>query len=176
MKILTTVLTAAALMQPAAPAVANPLVGVVDGAQDLRAAVFPAPVLAGRVSVIMDLGGLTVLIDPAGPQGQYRPYGRPDIVVLTSADPDHLSVETMIGLLRRDTVVLAPRSVIASLPLMISNNVLTPFEVGTLQTVKGITFGALDPSDGAPSGMTVFERPRGDIGVAIEFGGARAYF
>ena len=117
-----------------------------------------------------------VLIDPVGPQEQYRRFGRPDIVVLTRAHPDHLSINTMIGLLRRDTVVLAPQTVIDQLPLMISNNVITPFEVGMMQEVDGIMFRAFSASAAIPDGVKVHLRDRGDIGVLMEVDGMRIYF
>lgn len=93
-----------------------------------------------NVTIVWD--NTTILIDPTGSQIQYAAYGSPDIVVLTRAHPDHLSVRTMIGMLRRNTVVLAPQAVINELPLMISNNVITPFEIGAVQRVDGLEFTA----------------------------------
>lgn len=82
----------------------------------------------------------------------------------------------MIGMLRRDTVVLAPRTVIDELPLMISNNVISPFDAGTVQEVEGITFEALPVPSDLPRGVRVHERERGEIGVLIEIDGASLYF
>lgn len=118
-------------------------------------------------SLVMDLDGVLVMVDPVGAQEMYRRFGRPDIVVLTRADPAFLSVDTMIGLLRRDTVVLAPQSVIDVLPLMISNNTVAPFEPGTRQTVGGIAFTARDPAYQPPAGTHTIDRPRGDIAVVM---------
>lgn len=137
---------------------------------------FPTPIAITRTSIVLDLDQALVLIDPVGNQQQYRGFGRPDIVVLTRAHPDHLSIDTMIGLLRRDTVVLAPQSVIDRLPLMIANNVITPFEIGSTQNVKGITFRAFAPGAGLPAGTQAYQRDRGDIGVVIEVAGTRLYF
>jgi len=134
------------------------------------------PVAINWASAVIALEQALVLIDPVGPQEQYRRFGRPDIVVLTRAHPDHLSINTMIGLLRRDTVVLAPQTVIDQLPLMISNNVITPFEVGMMQEVDGIMFRALSASAAIPDGVKVHLRHRGDIGVLMEFDGVRIYF
>ena len=134
------------------------------------------PVVINRASAVFALDEALVLIDPVGPQEQYRRFGRPDIVVLTSVQPSHLSIETMIGLLRRDTVVLAPQAVIDQLPLMISNNVITPFETGMAQEVFGITFRALPPSATIPRGVDVHLRDRGDIGVLMEVEGLQIYF
>lgn len=142
----------------------------------LLSIVFPAPIAVNSASIVLALDQALVLIDPVGNQEQYRRFGRPDIVILTRAHPDHLSINTMIGLLRRDTVVLAPQSVIDQLPLMISNNVITPFEAGSTQTVDGITFSALSAASGIPEGTQAYQRDRGDIGVVIEVDGTRAYF
>jgi hypothetical protein len=127
-------------------------------------------------SVVFQLDQTLVFIDPVGSQEQYRRFGRPDIVVLTSAHPDHLSIDTMIGMLRRDTVVLAPQAVIDRLPEMIANNVITPFEAGMTQVADGVTFRALSASSDIPSGAQVYQRDRGDLGVVIEVDGASAYF
>ncbi|MEM8572695.1 MAG: hypothetical protein AAGG56_17595 [Pseudomonadota bacterium] len=118
----------------------------------------------------------SILIDPVGPQSQYSQFGRPDIVVLTRADPEFLSIQTMIGMLRRDTVVLAPQAVIDELPLMISNNVITPFEIGGTQQVDGISFTALEMDEANPSVAQTVERRRGDMGVLIEVDGRRLLF
>lgn len=134
------------------------------------------PIKVTDASIILVLEGATILIDPVGDQRQFRPYGRPDIVILTRPDPRHVSVDTMIGLLRRDTVVLAPQAVIDRLPLMISNNVISPFDPGARQVVNGITFTARSASEGVPRDAQVYDRSRGDIGVVIESNGARLYF
>lgn len=146
------------------------------GPEHVVSIAFTEPVAINGVSVVIQLDQALILIDPVGNQEQYRRFGRPDIVVLTSADPDHLSIDTMIGLLRRDTLVLAPESVIDQLPLMISNNVFSPFEVGTGQTVGDITFRALSPSSNLPRETEVYDRDRGDIGVLIEMDGQRVFF
>jgi L-ascorbate metabolism protein UlaG (beta-lactamase superfamily) len=137
---------------------------------------FSERVVINGASAIVQLHQATIFIDPVGTQEQYRRFGRPDIVILTRAHPDHLSIDTMIGMLRRDTVVLAPQAVIDLLPLMIANNVITPFEAGMTQVVDGVTFRALSASSNIPSGVEVYPRARGDIGVVLEFDGASAYF
>ena len=128
------------------------------------------------VSAVVQLDQALVLFDPVGDQSQYRQFGRPDIVVLTRAHPDHLSIDTMIGLLRRDTVVLAPQEVIEQLPLMISNNVITPFNEGSRQDVNGIVFSALSLTYNTPSNIEVIIRQRGNIHVVLEVGGRRMLF
>lgn len=136
-----------------------------------------APVIAvNSRSMAMPLDQAIVFIDPVGAQSDYRRFGRPDIVVLTRAAPSHLSIDTMIGMLRRDTVVLAPQSVIDQLPLMISNNVITPFDTGTTQQVDGIVFRALDRSESVADDVYIYGRDRGDIGVLMDVGGERIYF
>jgi hypothetical protein len=144
--------------------------------EHLLSIAFPEPVVINRASVVIKLDQAIVFIDPVGNQEQYRRFGRPDIVILTRAHPDHLSIDTMIGMLRRDTVVLAPQAVINQLPLMISNNVISPFDAGTAQEVDGITFSALSASSNIPRGAQVYARDRGDIGVVIEVDGASVYF
>lgn len=86
---------------------------------------FSERVVINGASAIVQVDQATIFIDPVGKQEQYRCFGRPNIVVMTRAHPDHLSIDTMIGMLRRDTVVLAPQAVIDLLPLMIANNVIT---------------------------------------------------
>ena len=136
----------------------------------------PEAIAVRNASAVVQWGEATVFIDPVGSQAQYAPYGRPDIVVLTRADPTHLSIDTMIGMLRRDTVVLAPQVVINRLPLMISNNVIAPFEVGMTQVVDGITFKALAAFATIPRGTQVYQRERIDIGVLMEADNVLIYF
>ncbi len=126
------------------------------------------PVAINDVTALVRLDQALVMIDPVGPQDVLRRMGRPDIVVLTSASQTHLSIETMIGLLRRDTVVLAPQVVIDQLPLMISNNVITPFEAGMTQIVNGISFTAFAPDEALPTEAETFARVQGDIRVLMQ--------
>lgn len=136
-----------------------------------------APVVAvNSRSTVVQLDQATVFIDPVGEQGDYVRFGRPDIVVLTRAAPSHLSTDTMIGMLRRDTVVLAPQVVIDQLPLMIANNVITPFDVGATQQVDGILFRALERSASKPDDVYIHRRERGDIGVLMDVDGDKIYF
>jgi L-ascorbate metabolism protein UlaG (beta-lactamase superfamily) len=144
--------------------------------EHLLLATFNESISINGASAVVLLDQAIVFIDPVGSQEQYRRFGRPDIVVLTSAHPDHLSIDTMIGMLRRDTVVLAPQAVIDRLPLMISNNTIAPFEAGMTQIVDGITFSALPTSAEIPPDAKVFPRDRGDIGVVLEIDGESAYF
>jgi len=129
-----------------------------------------------HASAVVEWEGTTVFIDPVGDQVNYEPYGSPDIVVITHIHADHLSVETMIGMLRRDTVVLAPQSVIDEIPEMISNNVITPFEAGATQEIGGVTFTAIPAYNLRPEAQQFHPRERGDIGVVMEVEGTRVYF
>lgn len=144
--------------------------------EHMKSVAFPKPVAINRASVVVELDQATIFIDPVGNQEQYRNFGRPDIVILTRAHPDYLSIDTMIGMLRRDTVVLAPQAIINQLPLMISNNVISPFDAGTTQEVSGITFRAFSTSSSIPREAQVYTRDRGDIGVVIEADGENVYF
>ncbi|MEL6916056.1 MAG: hypothetical protein AAFP13_16290 [Pseudomonadota bacterium] len=136
----------------------------------------PSAAMITPASLVMEVDGALIMVDPVGDQATYRSYGSPDIVVLTRATEEHLSIDTMIGLLRRDTVVLAPQAVIDELPLMISNNTFAPFDVGETQVVGPLTFRALDAEARLPGGPKVYERSRGDIGVLMEAGDTRIFF
>lgn len=135
------------------------------------------PVFAiNGASTVIQLSDATVFIDPVGPQSQYARFGSPDIVVLTSVDPAHLSIDTMIGMLRRDTVVLAPQAVIDELPLMISNNTFSPFDPANAQEVRGIRFTALSATAYIPRDALVLTRQRGEIVVVMEADGMQMFF
>jgi L-ascorbate metabolism protein UlaG (beta-lactamase superfamily) len=136
----------------------------------------PEIIAISHASAVVEWDEATVFVDPVGAQSRYAPYGTPDIVVLTHIHPDHLSVETMIGMLARDTVVLAPQSVIDVLPLMIANNTIRPFEAGTTQEVLGITFTAVPAYNLRPEAQRYHPRSRGDIGVVMDVDGTRVYF
>jgi L-ascorbate metabolism protein UlaG (beta-lactamase superfamily) len=136
----------------------------------------PEIIAISHASAVVEWDEATVFVDPVGAQSQYAPYGTPDIVVLTHVHPDHLSVDTMIGMLARDTVVLAPQSVIDVLPLMIANNTIRPFEAGTTQSVLGITFTAVPAYNIRPEAQQYHPRSRGDIGVVMDVDGTRVYF
>lgn len=129
-----------------------------------------------HASAVVEWGDVTVFVDPVGEQAQYAEYGTPDIVIITHIHPDHLSVDTMIGMLSRETVVLAPQSVIDEVPEMIANNVITPFAAGTAQEVMGITFTAIPAYNLRPEAQQYHPRERGDIGVVMEESGTRVYF
>lgn len=140
------------------------------------AAEAPSAVKLTPTSLVFDLEGTVLLVDPVGDQEPYFRYGRPDIVVLTGRDPSRLSIDTMIGLLRRDTVVLASQDVIDALPLMISNNARAPFDPWTRQTVRGITFEAVPGDISLPAGAASYPRDAGSIRVKMIVGGAEVFF
>jgi len=129
-----------------------------------------------HASAVVEWEGVTVFVDPVGEQSAYDEYGTPDIVVITHIHPDHLSVDTMIGMLSQETIVLAPQSVIDEVPLMIANNVITPFEAGTTQEVQGVTFTAVPAYNHRPEAEQYHPRERGDVGVVMEVDGTRVYF
>lgn len=170
--------SADAIVSCGAPVVCAAPVGPLSFAEDLRLAnaEVPAIIAVSETSAVIELDQATVFFDPVGAQSLYARFGSPDIVVLTRANPSHLSIDTMIGMLRRNTVVLAPQEVIDQLPLMISNNTFAPFDAGTAQEVTGIRFTALPATSRVPSGVQVHERNRGDIGVVLEVNGLRIYF
>jgi L-ascorbate metabolism protein UlaG (beta-lactamase superfamily) len=143
-----------------------------DGPPDNLPEIIPI----SHASAVVEWDEATVFVDPVGPQSQYAPHGTPDIVVLTHVHPDHLSVDTMIGMLARDTVVLAPQSVIDELPRMIANNTIRPFEAGTTQEVLGIGFTAVPAYNTRPEAQQYHPRSRGDIGVVMGVDGTRVYF
>ena len=136
----------------------------------------PEIIAISHASAVVEWDEATVFVDPVGEQSQYAPYGTPEIVVITHIHPDHLSVDTMIGMLSRETVVLAPQSVIDELPLMIANNTISPFEAGTTQEVLGISFTAIPAYNTRPEAQQYHPRARGDIGVVMEVAGTRVYF
>jgi L-ascorbate metabolism protein UlaG (beta-lactamase superfamily) len=148
---------------------------VLRAIEHLLPVAFSEPIAIHSASVVFELDQAKIFINPVGSQEQYRRFGRPDIVILTRVHPDHLSIDTMIGMLRRDTVVLALQTAIDQLLLMISNNVISPFDAGTFQEVGGITLKALSASSNIDRGAQVYERDRGDIGVVIEIDGASVY-
>lgn len=156
------------------------LVMIVAGGGNLLATTppdnLPEIIAISHASTVVEWDETTVFVDPVGEQSQYAPYGTPDIVVLTHIHRDHLSVDTMIGMLSRETVVLAPQSVIDRLPLMIANNTITPFEPGTTQEVLGITFTAVPAYNIRPEPQQYHPRSRGDIGVVMDVSGTRVYF
>lgn len=136
----------------------------------------PDIIAISHASAVVEWDETTIFVDPVGEQSQYAPYGTPDIVIITHIHPDHLSVDTMIGMLARGTVVLAPQSVINELPLMIANNTISPFEAGTTQEVLGITFTAVPAYNIRLEAQQYHPRARGDIGVVMEVAGTRIYF
>ncbi|MEO1796133.1 MAG: hypothetical protein AAFR53_03855 [Pseudomonadota bacterium] len=168
---MTTAIAAAALVALLGLGAPLPASGVQTVSTEALSAVAITP-----ASLVMEVDGALIMVDPVGDQAAFRAYGRPDIVVLTRASEEHLSIDTMIGLLRRDTVVLAPQAVIDQLPLMISNNTVAPFDVGAAQSVGGLTFRALEAEASLPQGTQKYQRMRGDIGVLMEAGAARIFF
>jgi hypothetical protein len=81
----------------------------------------------------------------------------------------------MIGMLRSDTMVLAPQAVIDQMLLMISNNRVAPFAPGATQVVDGIRFTALPPKADIPRAAQACRWKRGDIGVVMVFDGTIVY-
>lgn len=68
-----------------------------------------------HATMVVDWADYTMYTDPVGGVEAFATHPTPDIVLMTDIHGDHLSVETLQGVVGEDTVIIAPQAVLDEL-------------------------------------------------------------
>lgn len=114
-----------------------------------------------------------VYVDPVGGAKRFENLPRPDLILLTDIHGDHLSVETLQGVAKETTKLVAPPAVAEKLPPALQK-ATTVFTNGQSGEVAGLKIDAIAAYNLAPDRQRFHARGRGN-GYVVELGGKRVY-
>ncbi|MGB8704938.1 MAG: MBL fold metallo-hydrolase [Gillisia sp.] len=69
-----------------------------------------------HASFVMELNKKILYFDPVGNDSLYSHLPKPDMIFLTDIHPDHMDAKTLMGLMNKDVVIIAPQAVKDKLP------------------------------------------------------------
>ena len=69
-----------------------------------------------HASFVLTFGDFIIVNDPVGSADRFLESGQPDVILVSDIHGDHLSVDTLIGLLGEQTQLIAPQAVIDEMP------------------------------------------------------------
>lgn len=95
-----------------------------------------------HASFILNLGGQVIYNDPVGNEATFSGQQRPDIILLSDIHSDHLNAETLKAVSRPETIIVAPPTVLDSLPKNIPG-IMVVMKNGEKGTQKGIEIEAI---------------------------------
>lgn len=130
------------------------------------------PVLHG--SLVLELAGTKVFVDPYGGAELYQSFAQPDIVLITHPHGDHLNEETLKGLDLTKAELIAPQAVVDKMSPEITFAKVTVLANGETKSVHGIEVNAV-PMYNLPETEDP-RHPKGwGNGYVLSMGGKRVY-
>ncbi len=64
-----------------------------------------------HATFVIKTGNKTIFVDPVGNSGSYTKFDRPDLILLTDIHFDHLNINTINSLKKKDTLIVGPKAV-----------------------------------------------------------------
>jgi len=64
-----------------------------------------------HATFVMEWNGKTIVVDPVGGAAPFEAFGKADLILITDIHGDHLSVDTVTGLIGPSTVIVGPSTV-----------------------------------------------------------------
>jgi L-ascorbate metabolism protein UlaG (beta-lactamase superfamily) len=132
---------------------------------------------------VMTWNNRTIYVDPAPAPGQdreasaaaaFKPFPPPDIMLVTDVHGDHLSIPTLMDLVRPDARLVAPQAVVEILPSNPLRGNAMRLSHGRTITVHGIQIEAVPMYNLTKERLQYHDKGRGN-GYVLTIGGTRVY-
>ncbi|SVD65262.1 uncharacterized protein METZ01_LOCUS418116, partial [marine metagenome] len=124
-------------------------------------------------TVVFNWNGKTVFVDPVGGAALFKPYGVPDLVLVTDIHGDHFNKGTLEAIVKDKTVIITPEAVAALAPEGL-NNRITTLANGKLVEKLGVKIEAVPMYNLTAARLRFHNKGRGN-GYVMTFGGKRVY-
>lgn len=126
-----------------------------------------------HATALINWGEEVIYTDPVGGAKAFAGLDEPEIILITDIHNDHLSVETLLAIVKDNTVIVAPKAVAYLLPekLLAKTVVLAN---GEKTTQKGFTVEAI-PMYNLPEDPKSFHTKGRGNGYVVEKSGKRVY-
>lgn len=130
------------------------------------------PILHG--SLVLEQEEIKVFVDPYGGPKLYKPFGQPNVVLITHPHGDHLNEETLKGIDLSKAELIAPQAVVDKMSKEITFAKVTIMGNGETLSTKGIEVNAV-PMYNLPE-TEDSRHPKGwGNGYVIQIAGQRVY-
>jgi len=126
-----------------------------------------------HASMVLNLGGIIIYVDPVGGKELYSKYSEPDLILLTDIHGDHLDVTTADSIVVENTQLVAPSAVFDKLPENLQDKTKV-LNNGESVTVFEIKIEAIPMYNLRPEALKFHEKGRGN-GYVLEKNGKRIY-
>jgi L-ascorbate metabolism protein UlaG (beta-lactamase superfamily) len=124
-------------------------------------------------TVVFKWNGKTVFVDPVGGAAPFKPYGVPDLVLVTDIHGDHFNKGTLEAIVKDKTVVITPEAVAALAPEGLKKRITT-LGNGKLLEKLGVKIEAVPMYNLTAARLRFHNKGRGN-GYVMTFGGKRVY-
>ena len=124
-------------------------------------------------TVVFKWNGKTVFVDPVGGAAPCKPYGVPDLVLVTDIHGDHFNKGTLEAIVKDKTVVITPEAVAALAPEGLKKRITT-LANGKLVEKLGVKIEAVPMYNLTAARLRFHNKGRGN-GYVMTFGGKRVY-
>ena len=124
-------------------------------------------------TVVFNWNGKTVFVDPVGSAALFKPYGVPDLVLVTDIHGDHFNKGTLEAIVKDKTVVITPEAVAALAPEGLKKRITT-LANGKLVEKLGVKIEAVPMYNLTAARLRFHNKGRGN-GYVMTFGGKRVY-
>jgi len=126
-----------------------------------------------HASVVLAWAGKTIYVDPVGDVSLYTDMMAPDLVLVTDTHGDHLSIETLDGVIAGDSLLVVTQAVYEQLPESLAAQAMV-MSNGQTSEVLGFTITAV-PMYNVPESADAYHVKGQGNGYVVEFGGTRIY-
>jgi L-ascorbate metabolism protein UlaG (beta-lactamase superfamily) len=124
-------------------------------------------------TVVFKWNGKTVFVDPVGGAAPFKPYGVPDLVLVTDIHGDHFNKGTLEAIVKDKTVVITPEAVAALAPEGLKKRITT-LGNGKLVEKIGVKIEAVPMYNLTAARLRFHNKGRGN-GYVMTFGRKRVY-
>ena len=124
-------------------------------------------------TVVFKWNGKTVFVDPVGGAAPIKPYGVPDLVLVTDIHGDYFYKGTLEAIVKDKTVVITPEAVAALAPEGLKKRI-TILANGKLVEKLGVKIEAVPMYNLTAARLRFHNKGRGN-GYVMTFGGKRVY-
>jgi L-ascorbate metabolism protein UlaG (beta-lactamase superfamily) len=134
-------------------------------------------------SLVMTWNNRAIYVDPAPAPGQdrdasaaaaFKPFPPPDILLVTDVHGDHLSIPTLMDVIRPTARLVAPQAVVEILPSNPLRGNAMRLSHGRTITVHGIQIEAIPMYNLTKDRLQYHDKGRGN-GYVLTIGGKRVY-
>jgi L-ascorbate metabolism protein UlaG (beta-lactamase superfamily) len=119
----------------------------------------------------LEWNGKKIFVDPVG--GANRFEGTPDLILVTDIHGDHLNADTLKGVARENTKIIAPAAVASQLPAELKSKTVVMAN-GEKRDVQGISVEAVPMYNLTQDRLKFHSKGRGN-GYVVTLGGKRIY-